>query len=92
MPLAHVSLPVTSLAASTDFYLAALKPLGYGVFMKLDATVGMNTKYAGPDFWLHACPEAKEKGVSKTHVAFVGSSKRAVQEFYDAALCVHPPS
>jgi catechol 2,3-dioxygenase-like lactoylglutathione lyase family enzyme len=88
MPLAHISLPVTDLAAATDFYLAALKPLGYTTFMKLDTTIGMNVKYAGPDFWLHQCPEAKKKGegVSKTHVAFVGNSKKAVHAFYEAAL------
>ncbi|KUJ18323.1 uncharacterized protein LY89DRAFT_781393 [Mollisia scopiformis] len=89
MPLAHVSLPVTSLPASTAFYLSALNPLGYDVFMNLERAVGMTVKYDGPDFWLHQCPEMKdgEKG-NGMHVAFKGSSKRVVREFYEAALKV----
>lgn len=87
MPLAHISLPVSSLEDSTAFYLALLKPLGYDVFMKLEQTVGLTIKYAGPDFWLHKCPEEKEKGgVSKTHVAFAAPNKKAVHDFHAAGL------
>ncbi|KAF8858871.1 Glyoxalase/Bleomycin resistance protein/Dihydroxybiphenyl dioxygenase [Acephala macrosclerotiorum] len=87
MPIAHISLPVSSLSASTAFYLAALKPLGYDVFMKHENTVGLTIKYDGPDFWLHYCPETgNEKGISKTHIAFKGNSQKAVREFYQAAL------
>jgi len=87
MPIAHVSLPVSSLEDSTAFYLALLKPLGYDVFMKLEHVVGLTIKYAGPDFWLHECPEEKEKvGVSKTHVAFAAPSKKAVHDFHAAGL------
>lgn len=73
---------------SLPSYVAALKPLGYDVFMKLEQTVGLAIKYDGPDFWLHQCPALKEgeKGVSKTHIALKGSSKKAVKEFYEAAL------
>jgi catechol 2,3-dioxygenase-like lactoylglutathione lyase family enzyme len=88
MPLAHVSLPVSSLEDSTAFYSALLAPLNYDIFMKLEHTVGFTIKYAGPDLWLHQCPEGKGgKGeVSKTHVAFVGTSKKAVEEFWKAGL------
>lgn len=55
--------------------------------MKIDATTGFGLKYAGPDFWLHKCPTSEKKeSVSATHVAFKGKSKKAVKEFYDAAL------
>jgi catechol 2,3-dioxygenase-like lactoylglutathione lyase family enzyme len=87
MPLAHVSLAVSDLEASTAFYLEILKPLDYGLFMKIEGTTGMGVKYAGPDFWIHKCPEAKKKtGVSATHVAFKGKNRKVVQEFYDNAL------
>jgi catechol 2,3-dioxygenase-like lactoylglutathione lyase family enzyme len=89
MPIAHVSLPVASLEASTAFYLSALAPLGYSKFMQLSNTVGLNAKFDGPDFWLSKCPEADTTvpvSVSKTHVAFRGNSKKAVRDFYAAAL------
>ena len=90
MPLAHISLPVSSLSSSKAFYEAALKPLNYGVYMSLDATVGFAPKYGGPDFWIHQCPEEEKKGkgkqVQKTHVAFVGKSHAQVKAFYEHAL------
>lgn len=90
MPLAHVSIAVSSLDSALEFYQAALKPLNYGIFMKLENTVGMTVKYDGPDFWMHSCPEmkAEEKGKGRTHVAFKASSRRAVHNFYEAALYV----
>ena len=90
MPIAHISLPVSSIPNSTEFYLAALKPLNYSIFLKLDVTVGFAPKYDGPDFWIHQCPEeqAKEKKgqVQKTHVAFKGTSHAQVKAFYETAL------
>ncbi|KAH9213422.1 Glyoxalase/Bleomycin resistance protein/Dihydroxybiphenyl dioxygenase [Leptodontidium sp. 2 PMI_412] len=89
MPILHVSLPVTSLPDSTGFYLAALKPLGYVLFLELDNQVGLKLKYGGPDFWLHKHPTAKDGQVVKgagVHVAFTGSSRGAVKAFYEAAL------
>jgi catechol 2,3-dioxygenase-like lactoylglutathione lyase family enzyme len=87
MPLAHISLPVSSMEESTAFYTALLGPLNYAIFMKLEQTVGFTIKYAGPDFWLHKCPEETEKkGVSKTHVAFAAPNKKAVNDFYAAGL------
>lgn len=88
MPIAHISVPVSSIPDSTAFYLAVLKPLKYDIFMKIDATVGFAPKYGGPDFWIHRCPEEKGDGkeVQKTHVAFVGKSHGEVKAFYEAAL------
>jgi hypothetical protein len=87
MPISHVSLPVNSLSASRDFYLAALAPLKYNLFMENAATVGLEKKFNGPDFWLHKCPEQKEsKEALKSHVAFAAKSHKQVKEFYEAAL------
>ena len=90
MPLAHISIAVSSLDSALEFYQAALKPLNYGIFMKLENTVGMTVKYDGPDFWMHSCPEmkAEEKGKGRMHVAFKASSRRAVHDFYEASLYV----
>ena len=88
MPLAHVSLPVTDLQASKAFYLNALKPLGYDLFMELDTTIGLGPKHANPDFWLHKCPDEKPDGATtqKTHVAFQAPSRSTVHAFHSAAL------
>jgi catechol 2,3-dioxygenase-like lactoylglutathione lyase family enzyme len=90
MPIAHVSLPVSSLPSSKAFYEAALKPLNYAVYMSLDAAVGFAPRYGGPDFWIHQCPEEEDGGnvkqAQKTHVALVGKSHAQVKEFYEAAL------
>jgi catechol 2,3-dioxygenase-like lactoylglutathione lyase family enzyme len=86
MPLAHISLPVSSLADSTAFYTTVLAPLGYTVYLSLDETVGMGPKYGNPDFWLHHCPKDGKEGLSKTHVAFAAPSQKAVHAFYEAGL------
>jgi catechol 2,3-dioxygenase-like lactoylglutathione lyase family enzyme len=89
MPIAHISLPVRDLQASKAFYLAALAPLGYGVFKEFESVIGMGPKNAAPDLWLHKCPEEKagtEAAVAKTHVAFSASRKADVHKFYAAAL------
>lgn len=94
MTIAHISLPVSSLSDATAFYLEALKPLGYGIFMKLDHCVGLGVKYEAPDFWLHRCPDLKggmekEKGERiEMHVAFKAPSRGAVEGFWGAALYV----
>lgn len=87
MPISHVSLPVTDLKASKAFYLATLSPLGYSVFGEYGNAIGLSPPRAGPDFWMHLCPERKAgTEVQKTHVAFYASSKHKVHAFYDAAL------
>jgi len=57
MPVDHVSINVApeKFAVVRDFYLAALKPLGYSIKVNfLDGRVlGFGaSKFAGPDFWL----------------------------------------
>ena len=93
MPLAHISLPVSDLETALAFYLSALAPLGYKVFMKGDNYAGLAIQ--APDFWLHRCPEeekqantdgSQEQGSPRMHVAFEGNSHSAVKKFYEAAL------
>lgn len=88
MPLAHVSLPVSDLQASKAFYLNALKPLGYEIFMEFDNSIGMGPKRANPDFWMHKCRDEKSSDakVQKTHVAFQASSRSVVHAFHEIAL------
>jgi hypothetical protein len=94
MPLAHISLNITSLPTSKAFYLALLKPLGYDVYKEFDTVMGMAPKMGAPDFWLHVCPEEAKKAASgkegakvqKTHVAFQAKSKAEVRAFYEAGL------
>jgi catechol 2,3-dioxygenase-like lactoylglutathione lyase family enzyme len=92
MTIGHISLPVSSLAKSTEFYLALLAPLKYQLFMEVPngKSVGLAPKYGAPDFWLHCCEE-KNQGVegkkkSVAHVAFAAPSQKAVREFYEAGL------
>jgi catechol 2,3-dioxygenase-like lactoylglutathione lyase family enzyme len=94
MPLAHISLPVSNLETSLAFYLSALAPLGYKVFMKGDNYAGLAVR--APDFWLHCSPEGEKQADAdsgreqacspRTHVAFEGDSHSAVKKFYEAAL------
>jgi catechol 2,3-dioxygenase-like lactoylglutathione lyase family enzyme len=81
-----ISLPVSSLEESSAFYQKLLAPLGYGIYLSLEETVGMGPKYGNPDFWLHKCPKDGKKGNSKTHVAFAASSQKQVHAFYEAGL------
>jgi catechol 2,3-dioxygenase-like lactoylglutathione lyase family enzyme len=80
----HIGLSVADYEPSKAFYLAALAPLGYALFMEVTEA----GPYAGfgaggkPDFWLG-------KGTAtapRVHVAFQASDRATVRAFYDAAL------
>ena len=75
----HVTVSVSEVAASRDFYEKALAPLGYVIVMQFPQAVGFGV--AGkPDFWIGA------KGPGKVHVAFAASDRKAVDAFYAAAM------
>ena len=84
MPIDHVSLPVADLAAATEFYLAALEPLGYSVYLKLDVIVGYVAPGHGPDFWLAPVAGAKDKAdgvevkIPQIHLAFKADDKKSM--------------
>lgn len=78
----HVSVYVTDLAKSLAFYRAALAPVGYQVIHEIGqvaAGLGVAPK---PDLWLMAgAPRAGGQ-----HVAIRASGRKAVREFYAAAI------
>lgn len=93
----HLGVSVADLARSTEFYLKALEPLGYGIVMEVSAEQTGKSAALGfgapggdpqdfqsgkPSFWIGA-----EGGVSPpVHVAFVARTRAAVDAFHRAAL------
>ncbi len=52
MPVHHVSINVSDINKAREFYVAALKPLGYKIVMNLgDQVLGFGG-LCGPEFWL----------------------------------------
>ncbi|KAL2071557.1 hypothetical protein VTL71DRAFT_12792 [Oculimacula yallundae] len=77
MPISHVSLPSSSLPESTVFYLAALKPLGYGVFLELENQIGpVDEKDVDGKILRSKC----------VHVAFTGGSRGEMRRFWEEAI------
>jgi catechol 2,3-dioxygenase-like lactoylglutathione lyase family enzyme len=80
----HLGLSVSDYERSKALYLAALKPLGYGLVMEVTEA----GPYAGfgeggkPDFWIGR-GKVSTKGA---HVAFRARDRATVRAFYDAAL------
>ena len=63
----HVSVSVSDVAVSRDFYEKALAPLGYVIVMQFPKAVGFGV--AGkPDFWIGA------RGPGTVHVAFAATA------------------
>ena len=86
--LDHVGFPVSNYKKSKAFYLQALEPLGYGLVMEVSSDHSGGKSHAGfgtegrPRFWIS---EGKgEKG--SMHIAFKAKTRKAVEEFYEAAL------
>ncbi len=87
----HVTFLVSDVDAAVRAYVAALKPLGYGVVMDLrkqDIPVLPHERFVGlgvggkPDFWIR---KAQGK-VDPTHVAFRAREQQQVDAFHQAAL------
>jgi catechol 2,3-dioxygenase-like lactoylglutathione lyase family enzyme len=93
----HLGIGVADLARSTEFYLSALEPLGYGIVMEVSAAESGHGTALGfgvpggkpedfqsgkPSFWIG------EGGALKPpiHVAFVARTREAVDAFHRAAL------
>ena len=93
----HLGVSVADLARSTEFYLKALEPLGYGIVMEVSAEQTGHGAALGfgvpggnpadfqsgkPSFWIGG-----KGGLSPpVHVAFVARTREAVDAFYRAAL------
>ena len=78
--LDHISLRVGDMMRATEFYRAALAPVGYKVAMEFPNFVGMGDE-GMPDFWI----TPTDKGSSGTHIAF-RTDRARVDAFYAAAL------
>ncbi len=77
----HVGIRVSDLRASTEFYRAALAPLGYEVLMDFEFGVGLGLG-GKPDLWLYP----GQPGDVQTHVAIAAADRPAVDAFHAAAL------
>lgn len=84
--LSHIELNVSSLEASTRFYLRALRPLGFRVADQGDGYVRLTN---GSDAVVVLCPVAEEhrhrthhrKGVGLGHFALAVESREALDAF-----------
>ena len=98
MPIHHLGFKVPNFQKTREFYLAALKPLGYKVTVKIEEgkVIGLGAGYYGADFWLVdpdiGCTEkiTDDEKTSKysqlIHIAFSASNRTQVREFYEAAM------
>ena len=81
----HVSIAVTNLARSAEFYENALAPIGLKRLVERPRTVGFGKKY--PEFWLNARPGmAPILDGTGAHVSLRAPSQEAVEAFFAAAL------
>lgn len=79
--LDHIAIDVSDIKAAKVFFLAALKPLGYELFLEWEKWVGLAVN-GYPDFWLM---EGKQT-TPPIHIAFRADHRKLVDEFYQAAL------
>ena len=78
--LDHIGIPVSDLARSKHFFVAALGPLGYKVLYDLEAAVGMGSQ-GFPAFWID---QGQPRG--PLHIAFSATDRGVVDAFYQAAI------
>ena len=80
--LDHVGLDVSNYEKSKGFYKRALTPLGYDLVMEPSKDAAGFGTAGKPCFWL-----VGGRGKSQSaHVAFMAPNRKAVDEFYKAAL------
>lgn len=86
--LDHVGIPVSNFERSKEFFMLALKPLGYGLIIEVSSKETGDNMHAGfgagkrPQFWIGTGQPIK----GRVHFAFTAKSRDAVRAFYDAAL------
>ncbi len=85
----HISLSVADLQRSRDFYVAALKPLGYEVIYDIKDVEGWGMNIKGCSIgenkqtrlWLDG-----DSTPAKAHIAFGAINHQQVDDFYKAGL------
>ncbi len=90
MSLGHVGLATGpgSHEEMRAFYVAALAPLGYRVYLEQAGQfVGLGGA-AGPDFWLHRGDDEVEpaRAGGRAHVAFAVGGRSQVDQWYRNAV------
>jgi catechol 2,3-dioxygenase-like lactoylglutathione lyase family enzyme len=82
VPIDHVKLPISDVAASRAFYTIALAPLGYTlVYDDGERELGYGTAMREPFGLLQG-----DAPSVRTHIAFTASSEAEVDAFHAAAL------
>lgn len=98
MPISHLAVVVPDINQAREFYVAALKPLGYKIHTSyLDGKViGLGEHY--PEFWISEVnarkTEEEKKALPKQsgpagefiHLAFSAKNREQVDQFYAAAM------
>jgi catechol 2,3-dioxygenase-like lactoylglutathione lyase family enzyme len=83
----HTGFNVSDIVLSRSFYEKALAPLGYGISLEFEGSVGFGAQQGagddpGGDFWIGA----GEPQTPRMHVAFRAANEEEVNEFYRAAI------
>lgn len=80
----HVSVAVSDIARSRDFYSRLLEPLGLAVLVEKPGTTGFGKAY--PEFWINQRSDmAPVDPASGNHVCLRALSQDAVSAFFAAA-------
>jgi catechol 2,3-dioxygenase-like lactoylglutathione lyase family enzyme len=82
----HIGIAVSNYERSKQFYIEALKPIGYELLIEVEGFAGFGSKNTGgaiATFWLH---EEKDKVMKGMHIAFSATNRKLVDAFYDAAI------
>src|SRR3990167_10354566 len=77
----HIGFGVSDYAASKEFFLKALQPLGVTVVMEGPYGVGLGRR-GKPSLWMHQASDQP----APLHLAFTADDRKQVAEFYRAAL------
>jgi len=80
--LDHVSIQCSDPAASAAFYTTVLQTLGGKRILEFGPVIGFGTDH--PSFWIG--PHTSGEGFRESHIAFVATSRDAVDAFLSAAV------
>lgn len=78
----HVSIPVSDMKKASDFYTKAVESLGYTLYRDYAPEAVGYLEGESTSLWL----AQKEGEITPIHVALRGTSKEAVQKFYEEGL------
>ncbi len=81
----HVSIAVSDLRRSADFYRRVLAPLGMAALVEAPNRVGFGKRY--PEFWINERADMQPvEPDTGCHVCLRARDREAVQRFFQAAL------